>query len=138
MSGLCNSMVDTIPHCWRVVRVVVNTEHIHRVQCLFYPFISMLFIHTYAMPVGGTMNAVSTTGKTDQASPIHRYFLENLEQGDSPEDSSQTNGRLQVAPIVTHLQASLQSHLMPQPLHLPPQQDSHLDCLVPQEHQNSQ
>ena len=68
----------------------------------------------------------------------HRYFLENLEQGYSPEDSSQTTGRLQVAPMVTLLQALLQSHLMPQPLRLHPQQDSHLDCLLPQEHQNSQ
>ena len=62
-------------------------------------------------------------------------FLGNLEQGYS-QDSSQTTGRLQVAPMVKLLQAF--PHLRPQPLPLPPQQDSHLDYLVPREHQNSQ
>ncbi len=65
-------------------------------------------------------------------------FLGNLEQGYSPGDSSQTTGRLQVALMVKLLQALLHSHSRPQPLLLPPQQDSHLGCLVPQEHQNSQ
>jgi len=64
----------------------------------------------------------------------HSSFLGNLAQGYSPGDSSQTPGRLQVAPIIT----LLQGHLMPQPLRLPHQQDSHLDCLVPREHQSSQ
>jgi hypothetical protein len=44
----------------------------------------------------------------------------------------------QVEQMFTLLQALLQTHLTPLPLHPPPQQDSHLDCLVPREHQNSQ